>query len=459
MLNRYSEVFNALLLLADLTVIALSWGAAYWLRFHVFEAAEMQGAERILAGLAIAAPVAIWNFGVRGLYTTQRTGSPIHEATAIAAALCITLVLLLAADALLRLHLSRLMLALFLGISITSVCLMRLTGRAWLRFLRRRGYNLRWVLVVGSGEAGRRAVASMHGHPEAGLRVFGVLGQSVPGGSIEGVPILGGYEALGSVLSAQPADEVVVALPQVDTGRLDKILSDLDSELVTVRLVPDLFHILTLGNAVREIDGLSVIDLRASPLVGWAALQKRVFDVLVSGGALLLLSPLLAFLALAVRLGSGGPVFYRQRRMGLDGRIFRCIKFRTMQVGAESGSGPVWAVEGDPRRTRIGSWLRRANLDELPQLWNVLRGDMSLVGPRPERPIFIEQFRHEVPGYMLRHKVRAGLTGWAQVHGWRGNTSLSERVEHDIYYIRNWSFALDLRILLMTAWRGLRNAY
>jgi exopolysaccharide biosynthesis polyprenyl glycosylphosphotransferase len=196
-------------------------------------------------------------------------------------------------------------------------------------------------------------------------------------------------------------------------------------------------------------------------MVGWAAVQKRAFDVVVASGMLLAFSPLLALAALVVWASSGRPIFYRQERMGLDGRVFRMLKFRTMRRDAEKETGPVWTSPDDPRRTRLGSLLRRTSVDELPQLWNVVRGDMSLVGPRPERPVFIERFRREIPGYMLRHKVRAGLTGWAQVHGWRGDTSLHERVEHDIYYIQNWSLALDLRILLMTLWRGWfhRNAY
>jgi exopolysaccharide biosynthesis polyprenyl glycosylphosphotransferase len=204
---------------------------------------------------------------------------------------------------------------------------------------------------------------------------------------------------------------------------------------------------------VEDFDGLPVINLRESPLVGWAAIQKRAFDVGVSALLIALAAPVMGVIALAIRLSSGAPVLYRQERMGLDGHVFRMLKFRTMVHDAERDTGPVWARRDDPRETRIGSFLRRTSLDELPQLWNVLSGDMSLVGPRPERPVFIEQFRREVPGYMLRHKVKAGLTGWAQVHRWRGDTSLHERIEHDLYYIRNWSFGLDIRILLMTLWR------
>jgi len=307
----------------------------------------------------------------------------------------------------------------------------------------------------------RQCVASLRARPEVGLRVIGVLADKPVRSFEPGVPVLGGYAQLKSVLREHRIDQVVVALPREDTALLEKVLADLDDEFVSVRIVPDLLHVMTLQSSVEEIDGLPVICLRESPLVGWAAVQKRAFDVVVSGLALLLGAPFLLAIALAVRLTSGSPVLYGQERMGLDGRLFRMLKFRTMVHGAERESGPVWTVEDDPRRTRLGAFLRRTSLDELPQLWNVLRGDMSLVGPRPERPVFIEQFRREVPGYMLRHKVKAGCTGWAQVHGWRGNTSLHERVEHDLYYIQNWSLGLDLRILLMTLWRGVlhRNAY
>jgi Undecaprenyl-phosphate glucose phosphotransferase len=339
----------------------------------------------------------------------------------------------------------------------------RVTVRTTLRRLRRRGYNLRYLLVVGAGQLAEEVIERIHAHPEAGLRVVGALSDDVSlwGRTIQGVPVLGGYGAAKEILSRQRLDQVVVALPREDAALLEKILADFEDELVAVRLVPDLLHVMTLRSSVEELDGLPVINLREGPLLGWAGVHKRLFDVSVTSLALILVSPVMAAIALAIKVTSGGQVLYAQERMGLDGRLFRMLKFRTMDSGAEDDTGPVWATPDDPRRTRLGSFLRRTSLDELPQLWNVLRGDMSLVGPRPERPVFIEQFRREVPGYMLRHKVKAGVTGWAQVHGWRGNTSLHERVEHDIYYIQNWSLGLDIRILLLTLFRGWtdRNAY
>jgi exopolysaccharide biosynthesis polyprenyl glycosylphosphotransferase len=218
---------------------------------------------------------------------------------------------------------------------------------------------------------------------------------------------------------------------------------------------------MTLRSSVESLDGLPIINLRESPMLGWAAVQKRTFDLALSSLLLAAVVPVLALIAAAALVTSGRPILFAQRRTGLDGRDFRMLKFRTMVEDAEAAGGPVWSSDDDPRRTGLGTFLRRFSLDELPQLWNVLRGEMSLVGPRPERPVFVQDFRHQIPGYMLRLKVKAGLTGWAQIHGWRGNTSLQERIEHDIYYIQNWSIALDLWILLRTAWSTLlgRNAH
>jgi Undecaprenyl-phosphate glucose phosphotransferase len=358
-----------------------------------------------------------------------------------------------------RYEYSRGVVFLFTVVSGISLSAFRLSIRGVLRELRRRGRNLRYVLVIGSGRLAEELIERVHHHAEVGLRIVGVLSDDRSLRHVRGAPVLGGYGDVKPALARHPADQVIVALPRTDTDQLEKILAALQDETVSVSLVPDLFAFMTLRSSAEEFDGVPMIGLRESPLVGWSAVQKRAFDILVSGLVLLATSPLTAAVALAIRASSGAPVLYVQERMGLDGRLFRMLKFRTMRPGAEDESGPVWARADDPRRTRLGAFLRRWNLDELPQLWNVFRGDMSLVGPRPERPELIARFRHEIPGYMLRHTVKAGLTGWAQVHGWRGDTSLHERIEHDLYYIQNWSLGLDVRILLMTLWRGFRNAY
>jgi exopolysaccharide biosynthesis polyprenyl glycosylphosphotransferase len=466
-LQRHSEVFRSFLTIGDLLLVAACWTAAYGLRFTVFWD-EPQGAwkpgfadwMRPLIGIV---PLVFWMFRSRGLYRGQRTGSLLREAGLIVGGMSMAVVGVLAADAAFRTYHSRLGIALFWGLGTATLIASRLAGRSLLRALRRRGYNLRYVLIAGAGELAAEVIESIHAHPEAGLRILGAVSDdlTLQGKSIEGVKVLGPYAAVKEILRRRPVDEVVIALPREESQQLEKILADLDDELVTVRLIPDLLHVMTLRSSVEELEGLPLINLRESPMVGWAAVQKRAFDAVAASLMLLAFSPLLALAALAVWASSGRPLFYRQERMGLDGRVFRMLKFRTMQTDAERETGPVWTSPDDPRRTRVGALLRSTSVDELPQLWNVLRGDMSLVGPRPERPVFIERFRREIPGYMLRHKVKAGLTGWAQVHGWRGDTSLHERVEHDIYYIQNWSLALDVRILLMTLWKGWfhRNAY
>jgi Undecaprenyl-phosphate glucose phosphotransferase len=299
-------------------------------------------------------------------------------------------------------------------------------------------------------------VDRIHGRPDAGVRVIGVIADGALGDSVEGAPVIGGMSDLKSILRESRVDQVIIALSRHESVLFEKVVAELADELVNVKIVPDLLHGFSLRSSVESLDGIPVIGLQETALFGWGALAKRSFDLVVASAALMVLSPLLAAIALAIRLSSGSPILYRQTRMGHDGRVFEMLKFRSMRNDAEA-TGPGWTRARDPRRTRLGRWLRKRNLDELPQLVNVVRGDMSLVGPRPERPAYIDEFRREVPGYMLRHKVRAGMTGWAQVHGWRGDTSIHERVEHDLYYIQQWSFWLDLRILVMTLFRRAKN--
>jgi Undecaprenyl-phosphate glucose phosphotransferase len=460
MLYRHGEVFRSLLLFTDLLLVAAAWGLAYALRFAFFEAPlGTPPADRYAWAGLLLLPVWAWIFRSHDLYEPKRTGSLLQEAGDVLRACSIGVVLLLAADAAFRTFLSRGVIAVFWPLSVVAVTANRVAIRSVLRRLRRSGYNLRYVLIVGAGELAAEVIERINAHPEAGLRVIGALSDdaSKRGRTIRGVPVLAGTSAIKEVMAPQRVDQVILALPREDAPLMQKLLTELDDEVVSVRLVPDLLGLLTLRSTLEELDGLPVIGLRESPFVGWAAVQKRVFDAVGSALALVLVSPVLLLVSLAVLASAGRPLLFAQERMGLDGRVFRMFKFRTMRRDAESESGPVWTRPDDPRRTRVGAFLRRTGLDELPQLWNVLRGDMSLVGPRPERPVFIEEFRREIPGYMLRHKVKAGLTGWAQIHGWRGNTSLHERLEHDIHYIQNWSLGFDLRILLLTLWRGWRS--
>lgn len=333
----------------------------------------------------------------------------------------------------------------------------RIGSRLGLRWLRSRGYNLRHVVIVGVGDLAERVLKTVIGQSSLGLRAVAVLAPDEDadrvGDRVRGVPVAGTVSQLESVIRDQAVDQVIVALPVERLAALKKIMPTLSKETVDVRVVPDFYQFMTLCGGVEEFAGLPIINLQATPLEGWSSVLKRAFDVVLAALGLVLVSPLMAGLSFVVWWTSPGPIFYRQERVGLDGSVFTMFKFRTMRVDAEA-QGARMTTPGDDRRTEVGSWLRRLSLDELPQLWNVLLGDMSLVGPRPERPCFIEEFKKDIPRYALRHKIKAGMTGWAQINGMRGNTSIAKRIELDLYYIENWSFLLDLKILIRTVCGG-----
>jgi Undecaprenyl-phosphate glucose phosphotransferase len=459
MLYRYSEVFRTLLGVADLVLIASAWLGAYVLRFNL-GLPTPQGVPPpvdYVYPLAVILPLFLALFRSHGLYEARRMDSPLGEVSAVVRATAMGVLALSAITFFARSYFySRLVIAFFALLAPIAVIGLRSTIRFVLRRVRRRGFNLRFVLVVGSGQLAESIVKRIHGRPDAGLRLIGVVADGSIGGSVEGARVIGATSDLKSILSETRVDQVIIALSRHESELFEKVAAELADELVDVKIVPDLLHGYGLRSTVESLDGIPVIGLQETALFGWPALAKRTFDLTVAAASLVLLAPVLGAIALAVRASSGTPVLYRQKRMGHDGHVFEMLKFRSMHTDAEA-AGPGWTTARDPRRTRLGRWLRKRNFDELPQLINVLRGEMSLVGPRPERPTYIDEFRREVPGYMLRHKVRAGMTGWAQVHGWRGDTSIHERVEHDLYYIQQWSFWLDLRILFMTLFRRARN--
>jgi Undecaprenyl-phosphate glucose phosphotransferase len=331
--------------------------------------------------------------------------------------------------------------------------------REGLRFVRRRGYNLRHMVIAGTAEQSERLLESLNLHRHLGHRVVALYPMDpTPRESVrnELKVITDRAELLTAVQSGQ-VDGVFVTLPLEQSSRIREIQQWLADESVDLYFVPDLGKLSRVHGNIEEFDGMQIISLRASGLYGWNSVLKRGMDLTVGAVALFLSLPSMLAIAAVIKLTSFGPVLYRQQRMGLDGRRFEMLKFRTMVDNAERMTGPVWSVDDDPRVTSIGRWLRRTSLDELPQLMNVLRGEMSLVGPRPERPPLIEEFRKTIPKYMLRHKVKAGMTGWAQVNGWRGNTSLERRIEHDLEYIENWSLWSDIKILALTLFAGFRN--
>jgi Undecaprenyl-phosphate glucose phosphotransferase len=314
------------------------------------------------------------------------------------------------------------------------------------------GVGLRRILVAGAGDLGRMVTDKILEHRELGYQIVGFVDDRAGGDHLgyRGLPLLGSLTEAADVAVREKVDHLYVALPLEEHMKLLDLVESTSREGIDVKVVPDLLQFIALRARLEDLDGVPVINLNDVPLQGLNSFVKRALDMAISSLALSVMMIPGLIIAWLIKRGSPGPVFYHQERMGLDGRQFRVYKFRTMPIDAEAGTGPIWADEDDPRATPIGAFLRRHDLDEWPQFWNVLKGEMSIVGPRPERPFFVEQFKRRIPQYMLRHKVKAGITGWAQVNGWRGNTSLEKRIEYDLYYIENWSVSLDLKIMWMT---------
>jgi len=452
MLKRHSKFFENLMLLGDLILIAGSWVLAFTIRFHGPLAVDQPIPPWFPYGWLLVPLLVIWTVSFKqfGLYRPRRIASRAREVWDIARASSLALLLLTALTFFYRgFSFSRLVFVIFWAISIAVLCLARILFRETLRFVRKRGFNLRHVLVVGTGRTARKVIDAIQAHPELGLQVAGIVTEG-PGSLEENFHahlVLGSCQEIREVLRRYPVDQVFIALPFRAGDLLETLMRDLSDTMVDIRLIPDFHGFTTLRGGIEEFEGLPIVTLQDTPLYGWNALIKRTLDLLAGGATLVFFAPLMGLIALAIKATSAGPVFFRQERMGLDGRRFQILKFRTMVEDAEKLTGPVWAAPGDLRVTPLGRWLRRFSLDELPQLINVLRGEMSLVGPRPERPPLIDEFRKSIPHYMLRHKIKAGMTGWAQIHGWRGNSSLEKRIECDIYYIENWSLGFDLKIL------------
>lgn len=466
MLKRYHHIVGGVFRTVDACVIAAAWLGSFWIRFFLPIIEVTKGFPEFDKYAALSPLIVIlWMsvFSYMRVYQSHRMLRRTDEAHLILRAHLIAMLLFIALTYLFsEYRYSRGVILYFGTLGAIFLVAFRLILRNSLRNLRKKGYNLRHVIAIGEGEALETLLHRIEKFPELGLRALGIITHEKSAvTTIRNKPVLGHFQELKELVQKHHPDQLLIALPRHQSADLDRILNLLRDETIDIQLIPDIHEYVTLGCQIEDFEGLPIVNMNDSPLSGWGAVAKRITDILVSGIALLALSPLLFLIALAVKFGSKGPTLFKQERMGLDGNTFSMLKFRSMRLDAEGTTGAVWASPNDERRTAIGTFLRRTSLDELPQLWNVLRGDMSLVGPRPERPIFVRQFRRDIPNYMLRHKVKAGITGWAQIHGWRGNTSLSRRIECDLYYIRNWSYVMDLKIITLTLWKGFinKNAY
>jgi Undecaprenyl-phosphate glucose phosphotransferase len=477
MIRRYNRLLVAFFVISDALLGMAAFLVAYLLRFEsgipVFKGyPPFANYLRLAPFIGLLVPLA---FQVQGLYRLRRGRSRVDDFFGVFVGSILTVVLGIGgtlyfqtyyvsetAKDLGQYEVSQFVWLLFLVVNVGFSYASRELVREALERRWRAGIGLKRVLIAGAGDLGRVVADKVLEHRELGFKVVGFIDDRATGDHIgyRGIPLLGMLGDADDIIRRERIDHVYVALPLEEHVKMLGLVEATNREGVDVHVVPDLLQFIALRARLENLDGVPIISLNDVPLRGFNSLLKRAIDIAISGAALAGMALPFALIAFIIKRTSRGPVFYTQERMGLDGKAFDVYKFRSMYQGAEDETGPVWARDDDPRCTPIGKWLRRFDVDELPQLWNVFRGDMSIVGPRPERPYFVQQFKHRIPTYMLRHKVKAGITGWAQVNGWRGNTSLEKRIEYDLYYIENWSVALDLKIMWLTLIRGLhRHAY
>jgi len=465
MLRKHGQLFLSALFFFDSLVISFSWFAAYYLRFNLPIIPLTLGRPDPQVYLFALFPVwAVFMISIRtfGLYRPLRGKQFLTEFLIILKVSSVSVLALAALTFFYREESFSRIVAIYFWVLVTFLMAFSHLGVRWgLMEMRKRGFNLRHVLILSTGELGQAVAEKITLHPEYGFSIVGFLtaNPNEVGSCVKGHKVLGTYEDVSVFIQKFNIDQLYIALPMDAAEQLGHILESLGEETVDIKVVPDLLRYMNIQSGVEDFDGLPVVNLAESPLYGWNVVLKRTSDIILSFLAILLTSPLMLVIAILVKLGSRGPVLFRQERVGLDNKVFSMLKFRSMRVDAESSTGPVWASKDDSRKTRFGAFLRRTSLDELPQFFNVLLGDMSLVGPRPERPVFVADFKKTIPKYMLRLKMKAGLTGWAQVNGWRGNTSLEKRIECDLYYIKHWSLLFDIKIIFMTIWKGFVNPH
>jgi exopolysaccharide biosynthesis polyprenyl glycosylphosphotransferase len=467
--RRFRTLFSISLAIMDAAMVGLAFLVAHTLRKRIpwpEDALDMEPFSGYGGVLVIFIGSLLLVFFLLRLYHLPRASSRVDEFYGIVVGATLGVLLSVALSALLlknsvfEVNLPRVMI---LYAWLASLVLVT-TGRWVLELLRdamrSRGLAPDRVLLIGTGATARLILLNIKGSPFLGYHVVGVVKGRGPVDEVEGVPVIGHVDDLPRLMEAERVDEVIICLPNAPGEEILHLISLVQSERVSIKIVPDVYDLMTAGVTIDDLGGLPLLSIRDVALRGWKLSLKRAMDVVGSAIGLVLLSPLMMLVALLIKLDSKGPVLFVQERMGLDAKPFPILKFRSMRTDAEA-NGPGWTVEGDPRVTRLGRFIRRTSVDELPQFINVLLGDMSLVGPRPEQPAFVEQFRKRVPRYMERHLEKAGITGWAQVNGLRGDTSIEERTKYDLWYTENWSIWLDIKIVIRTVLRVFfdRSAY
>ena len=470
MIKDHQQEFNQFQVILDAIVIIISYGLAWLLMINGFvpTRGDPLRSEFYLMALLIVIPVYLLLYAVFQLYTPKRVQgrrlefANICKANAIVL-LMFTLVLYLISKNPFWYNFSRPMVLYFFVINIVLETVERNLIRLVLRSMRARGYNLKHILLVGYSRAAEGYIDRVKQNPEWGYHIAGILDdQKALGEEYKGIRVLGKIQDLQSILDMNVLDEIAITLSIDQFSNLGAIVAVCEKSGVHTKFIPDYNNIIPTRPYMEDLLGLPVIHIRHVPLTnGLNKFMKRTVDIFGAIVAIILFSPVMLVTAILVKVTSPGPVIFCQERVGLHNRPFKMYKFRSMEVQAPSDEKSKWTTPHDPRVTPVGRFIRKTSIDEMPQFFNVLKGDMSLVGPRPERPFFVEKFKEEIPRYMVKHQVRPGLTGWAQVNGYRGDTSITKRIECDLYYIENWTLGLDFKILFLTIFKGFinKNAY
>lgn len=472
MIKNNQQHFNRLHVVFDAIVVVLSYAFAWWLKFAsgiVDREIGVLSFEFYMKALILIVPLYLFLYYAFNLYTPKRVQGRRLELSNIIMANTIGILIVFAGFFLVLSYsedaknFSRSMFVYFYVINIVFEEIERLFIRAFLRSIRRRGYNQKHILLVGYSKAAEQYIDRIKQNPQWGYDVQGILDDNIARGTIyKGVKVIGSIGNLEYILPQNKLDEIAITLGLEEYYKLSKIVAECEKSGVHTKFIPDYGNIIPTRPYTEDLLGLPVINIRYVPLSNtFNALIKRLTDIIGAVICIIVFSPVMLTSAILVKTTSQGPLIFKQERVGLHNKPFKMYKFRTMYVQTEEEEKKGWTQKNDPRVTRVGAILRKTSLDEFPQLFNVLKGDMSLVGPRPERPQYVEKFREEIPRYMIKHQVRPGMTGWAQVNGYRGDTSIQKRIECDLYYIENWTLGLDFKILFLTVFKGFinKNAY
>jgi len=464
MIKENQKYLNRSQIILDLSLIAISMAFSYWARFVLLDGRVSLEQEEMLRVVGWTILVYAVSYYSKGLYKPKRKESLFKECIDVVQAHGLGIIFMMVGLYIFKFgEFSRGQLAIFFVVNLVLMLLERMVVRGVLRYFRRQGYNLRHCLVVGANQISDDFISRVEKNKHWGYRIEGILDNWIyQSKEYRGYPVLGHIDSLVDVLTTRYYDMVIIALTSEDAEELGYVLSQCEKAGVKSCIIPYYYQYVPTQPYIDDLDGLSIIDTRRVPLENWLKNAiKRAFDIAFASLAILITSPVMLLSVIMIKLTSPGPVIFHQERVGLNRQPFMMYKFRSMHVQTDEEEREQWTTKDDPRKTKWGAFMRKTSIDELPQFFNVLKGDMSVVGPRPERPFFVEKFKEEVPRYMIKHQVRPGITGWAQINGYRGDTSIEERIKHDLYYIENWTFAFDLRIIFLTVFKGFinKNAY